>query len=96
MEGLELTFAAFMILGILVSLVMGMPMRKHLLAKLKVKRIGLFQMPFYLKDYQAMIGETTEASEKRKYRIYLTVFLVSNLTFVIFAILLLLTPGSTL
>lgn len=96
MEVFDLTLAALMILAVLVSLAIGMPMRKHLLSKLKAKNIGLFQMPFYLKDYYSMMIETTEASEKRKFRIYFTIFMISNLAFVIFAILLLLTPGSTL
>ena len=96
MEVIELILVALMILGVLISLLIGMPMRKHLLAQTEIKKIGLFQMPFYLKDYHRMISETIEVSKKKKFQTYFTIFMISNLSFILFAIILLLIPGSLL
>lgn len=94
MEVLQVILVLLMILGALVSMIIGIPMRKHLLAQTKIKNIGLFQMPFYLKDYYRMIGETADSLDKKKYRNYFTIFMISSLSFVLFAIILLLIPGS--
>ena len=92
MEILEIVLIALMILGALVSLIIGTPMRKHLLAETKIKSIGLFQITFYLKDYNKMIEDTDDPSKKRKYRSYLIIFMVANLGFIVFGAILLLMP----
>ena len=93
MEVLEILIIILMILGALVSIIIGIPMRKHLLTQTKIKNIGLFQMPFYLKDYYKMISETIDVSKRGKYKNYFTIFMISILGLFLFAILLLLIPG---
>ena len=95
MEILEIVLIVLMILGALVSMIISKPMRKHLLAQTKIKNIGLFQMPFYLKDYHKMMSETVDISKKKKYKSYFIIFMILNLGFFLAGILLILVPGSS-
>lgn len=94
MEILEPVLVVLLIVSVIISVFIGLPMRKHLLAETEIRKIGLFQMPFYLKDYHRMIYETENVSNRNKYRKYFTIFLISNTAFIIAGIILILMPGS--
>jgi hypothetical protein len=95
MEKLEIILIVLMILGALVSMIIGKPMKNHLLEQTEIKNIGLFQMPFYIKDYHKMISETTDVSKKKKYQNFFLIFMISNLGFFVSGIILILIPGSS-
>ena len=95
MEKLEIILIVLMILGALVSMIIGKPMRKHLLEQTKIKNNGLVQMPFYIKDYHKMISETKDVLKKKKYQNFFLIFMISNLGFFLCGIILILIPGST-
>jgi len=96
MEVLEIVLIVLIILGALLATIVSGPMRKHLIAETEIKKIGLFQMPFYLKDYYKLVNDTTDVSKKKKFRTHYTLFMIANLAFILCAILLLLIPGSSL
>ena len=96
MEIQEIILIVLIILGALISMIVSIPMKKHLLAETKIKSIGLLQMPFYLKDYHKMINESSDIPKKKRYQTYFTVFMISNIGFVLSAIILLIIPGSPL
>ena len=95
METLELSLIILLILCVLISMIISRPMRKHLLADTGIKRIDLFQMPFYLKDYNKMIADCDDPAKKSRYRSFFIVFLLSNLVFILAAIALFMLPGIT-
>lgn len=95
MDILEIILVVLLILGALVSVIIGRPMRKHLLEQTKIKNIGLFQMPFYIKDYNKMISETDDVSNRKKYQNFFIVFMIANLIFFLAGVILILTPGSS-
>ncbi len=94
MEIFEIVLIALMILGLFISMIVAYPMRKHLMIETDIKNIGLFQMPFYLKDYNSMIGKVENISDRNKYRRYFIIFLISNTGFIVAGIILLFLPGS--
>lgn len=96
MEILEIILIVLMILGALVSVIIGKPMRKHLLEETRIKNIGLFQMPFYIKDYNKMISETDDVSNRKKYQKFFIIFMLANLAFFLSGVILILIPGSSL
>jgi hypothetical protein len=89
---MEIVLVVLLILGVLLSMIIGMPMRRHLLEHTHIKKIGLFQMPFYMKDYQKMIVDSEDLARKKKFQAYLSIYLLANLIFIIAALILLLQP----
>lgn len=96
MEVLEIIIVILLILGVLVSIIISRPMSKHLVAETEIKRIGLFQMPFFIKDYYKMMNDATEKSKKKKFKIYYIIFMITNLGFILSAILLIIIPGTSI
>ena len=87
MEALELVLIILMIAGALVSLIIALPMKRHLLSQKKVKRILFFQMPFYLKDYYKMVSDTEDLFLRRKFRTFYIIFMTGYLGFILSAII---------
>jgi hypothetical protein len=95
METFAIMMIVLMILGLMLAMILGLPMRKHLLKETEIKRILLFQMPFYLKDYNKMIEDTEDPLKKSRYRLFFILFMLSSLLSIIAGILLLFSPEST-
>ena len=79
---MDIVLTVALITGVVVSMILGLPMRKHLLRETEIKTIMLFQIPFYLKDYNKMIDDDDDASKKRRFRTFFIIYLLSNLLIV--------------